>query len=78
MQRFWARFGLALRRAFAKADTFVAIVALWWSGASFERESWALAIAAGLVGLVFLISSGDFIWRKGYVAGQRGDEGPGR
>jgi hypothetical protein len=66
-----SRLQTAIGRGVAKADTWVAVVALWLSGMLSADDRWAWAAIAGVVGLVFLVSSGDYCWRKGFVAGTR-------
>lgn len=69
------RIKLALRRGSAKGDTWVAAVALWFSGWGAANESWVLAVVAGIAGLAFLVASGDYAWRKGYVVGKQEPRG---
>jgi hypothetical protein len=61
----------AVGRGSAKADTWVAAVVIWVSGVLGANDEWVWCVVVGLVGLVFLVSAGDYCWRKGYVAAQR-------
>lgn len=63
----------AVRRGIARGDSWVAVAALWAFGYTTARHSWALAIVTGALGLVFLVSAGDYCWRKGHAAARRGD-----
>jgi hypothetical protein len=60
----------ALGRGVAKADTLAAVVALWLAGVFTGDERWVWAAVTAVIGLVFLVSSGDYCWRKGFVAGK--------
>ncbi|HEY2331169.1 MAG TPA: hypothetical protein VGH94_04560 [Acidimicrobiales bacterium] len=66
-----ARIRVALSRALARADTWVAGVALVLTGSELAKSQWVLAILTGVVGVVFLVASGDYCWRRGFVAGRR-------
>jgi hypothetical protein len=66
-----ARLRLALRRGLARADTWVAAVALVLTGSEAAKGQWVLGAVTGVVGVVFLVASGDYCWRRGYVAGRR-------
>lgn len=71
MTRVW----LAVRRGLARADSLIAIAALFAAGWRAAGERWTSAVVLGAVGLVFLVASGDFVWRKGYAAGKRESSG---
>ena len=73
MSRMTRRVRTAFRRGLAKADTWAAVLALWLAGMMSADERWIWAAIAGVIGIVFLVSSGDYCWRKGYIAG-RNDE----
>jgi len=66
-----ARIRVALGRGVARADTWIAAVALVLTGSEIAKSQWVLAVVTGVVGVVFLVSSGDFCWRRGFVAGRR-------
>jgi hypothetical protein len=70
MNRLSRRARTAVGRGLAKADTWAAVLALWLSGMLSADDRWVGAAVAGLVGLVFLVSAGDYCWRKGFVSGQ--------
>ena len=78
MSKLISRIRLALRRGLARADTWIAAAALFQAGRSAAGDDWALAAIAGLVGVVFLVASGDYAWRKGFVAGKRDGGAPRR
>jgi len=61
----------SIKRGSARADTFVAVVLLVVCGHALANDRWILMAITGVLGLVFMFASGDFSWRKGYVAGKR-------
>ena len=65
------RIQLALSRGSARADSIVAAVLLVISGHRWASDRPVIAAASMLGGLIFLFASGDYSWRKGYVAGKR-------
>lgn len=67
-----SRIGLAISRSLARFDTLVAGVTLFLAGMAAADEAWLRMAILLVVGLVFLVASGDYVWRKGFVAG-RGD-----
>jgi hypothetical protein len=69
-----SRIRTALRRGLAKADTWVAAVALWLSGLLAANDQWLGAVVVGLAGFIFLVSAGDYCWRRGYTAGRHDGE----
>lgn len=71
MSRALARIGTAVRRGGARADSLAAAAGLFFAGWSAADEQWPRVIGLGLLGLVFLIASGDYSWRKGFVAARR-------
>jgi hypothetical protein len=75
VSRLSRRVRTALGRGLAKADTWAAVFALWLAGVLSANDRWGWAVVAGLVGLVFLVSVGDYCWRKGFAARQRNDGG---
>lgn len=73
MSRLSRRTRTALNRGLAKADTWAAVLALWLAGMLSADDRWGWAAVAGLVGLIFLVSAGDYCWRKGFAARQGND-----
>lgn len=71
MQKLLSRVRTALSRGVARADTLVATAALFFAGRASANGRWALAVILGVAGIVFVVSTGDFAWRKGFVAGKR-------
>jgi hypothetical protein len=71
--KLWNRLRVALGRGLARADTWVAAVALVLAGREMADGTPALAALLGVVGLVFLVASGDYCWRRGFAAGRRAD-----
>ncbi|HUF33050.1 MAG TPA: hypothetical protein VMN58_07570 [Acidimicrobiales bacterium] len=71
MRSVLSRVRLAMQRGLARADTWVGVVALWLGGMSAGNGRWVAGAALGLVGVVFVVASGDYSWRKGFVAGKR-------
>jgi hypothetical protein len=69
------RIQLALSRGSARADSIVAAVLLVVSGHSWASDRAVVALASAVAGLIFLFASGDYSWRKGYVAGKREAQG---
>lgn len=73
MTRARSRIGTAIRRGSARADTWVAALGFFFAGRSAADNGWIAAASFAAAGVVFLVASGDYAWRKGYVAGARGD-----
>jgi hypothetical protein len=65
------RLRLALSRGVARADTLVGVFALWYSGNRAADGSWLIAAITGICGLILIVASGDYCWRRGFVAGRR-------
>ena len=70
MSRLIARIRLA-QRGLARADTWVAAACIFLAGFNAANEDWPWVAVLGVVGLIFLVASGDYVWRKGAVAGKR-------
>ena len=71
MSKLGKRIGVAVSRSLARADTIIAIVALFFAGRASSSGSWVVAILLSVIGVVFFVASGDFSWRKGFSAGTR-------
>ena len=71
MRSLVARIRLGLQRGLARADTWVAAAAIFLAGVNAGNDSWVLAAVLALVGVVFLVASGDYVYRKGFVAGRK-------
>ena len=71
MARLLQRIRTAISRALARADTLIAIVALFFAGRASSGDSWLWTVLLLVVGLVFLVASGDYSWRKGFANGRR-------
>lgn len=65
------RIRVAVSRSLARGDTVIAILALWFAGRAAADGSLPLSVVLSLMGVVFMVSSGDYSWRKGFVAGKR-------
>ena len=73
MSRATDRIRIGLQRGVARADTFIAIIVLLAAGWRAGDGHWISAVGLGVVGVVLVIASGDFAWRKGYAAATRDD-----
>ena len=70
MNRLIARIRLA-QRGLARADTWVAAACIFLAGFNAANEEWIWVAILSVIGLIFLVASGDYVWRKGAVAGKR-------